>query len=65
MMSKLEFFVVLFVFKVEAVFMEGIKETSVFVSSIFEEAPKQWRLRGDQIQMLSPNHTIFIRIKRR
>ena len=22
--------------------MEGIKETSVFVSSIFEETPKQW-----------------------
>ena len=27
--------------------MEGIKETSVFVSSIFEETPKQWGLRGD------------------
>ena len=27
--------------------MEGIKETSVFVSSIFEEMPKQWGLRGD------------------
>ena len=27
--------------------MEDIKATSVFVSSIFEEPPKQWGLRGD------------------
>ena len=45
--DKFELFTVLFVFKVEEVFMEGIKETSVFVSLIFEETPKQWGLRGD------------------
>ena len=45
--DKFELFTVLFIFKVEEVFMEGIKETSVFVSSIFEETPKQWGLRGD------------------
>ena len=27
--------------------MEDIKATSVFVSAIFEEKPKQWGFRGD------------------
>ncbi len=27
--------------------MENIKATSIFVSAIFEEKPKQWGLRGD------------------
>ncbi|MBQ8198996.1 MAG: hypothetical protein IJZ76_06185 [Lachnospiraceae bacterium] len=27
--------------------MEDIKATSIFVSAIFEEEPKQWGLRGD------------------